>query len=416
MIIFSSNPILNKNIFIEINSEIAAERLKCARDVIVLHGAGVSKSAGLPLYSDLSTAQRSLLDYDVDRRSKESQTLLHNLWKASRSAKPSLYHLFLQVLLQKDLLRKVVTFNIDDLEFDAAKLPREKVQQLHGTLSQLHCGACHGFMDTATTTWTENDGCTHVCSVPSRRPRRAQQSIQKPHFHVRMYGCDPCAALFPTTVDLRHKHESASVLIIAGCSLRTTEQKQMATDLVKHMNATGGNTIYINPQVPSKSLKRLWGPSVLYLHTGADLFAGSMLRLLSTTSPRQQHQSEWVSIKQSTIPEAGQGLFAARFIPANTRIMYYTGEQIDNDELNRRYGTKLAIYTIKVHDNLYIDAQDPKKSNVARYINTLFANDSDRAFNVVFEGQNDDRIAVRTLVDVPAGRELFADYGDEYNI
>ena len=385
----------------------------------MLHGAGVSHASGLPLFSSLNKKERTLLDYDLDRRSVASQHLFRNLWAASLMAKPTHYHLLLQLLHQHQKLKNVLSFNVDHLEFLAAKLPAEKVQQLHGSTHQLHCGNCHMTFDTAQK-WVEGleEGkeFIHDCNISARRPRKVQQSLRNLHFHVRMYGSDPCADMFPSKIKVDCPEEKAPVLIIAGCSLRTSEQKQLSTQLVKQIHGVGGNVIYINPETPPRSILKAWGPTVLYLSTTAEYFAQSTLTHLSTSSTfmaKGSNEAEWAYIAKSTIAGAGQGLFANRFIPANTRIMHYTGETIDHAELIRRYGDRLAPYAIRVHHDLYIDANDATQSNIARYINTLFAEDNG-VCNVIFEGEMDDRIAVRTLTDIKMGEELFADYGDEY--
>lgn len=380
----------------------------------------MSKNAGLPLFSDLEKKERELLHFDICKRDVRSQKFLRKLWHASKKAQPTLYHLLLQYLHQRGILQTTFTFNIDHLEHLAANLPIDKVHQLHGTLHKLHCGACHSIFET-TLDWVTKldveDAFIHDCVLSRRYPRKAHQSIRNLHFHVQMYGNDPCTTFFQNDLRFNIEPESASVLIIAGCSMRTNEQKQMVTDLIKKMDAVGGNVIYINPILPPLYLRKSWGSTVLYLQMKAEIFAGKVLKSLFTVKEPVYLETPSLFVQPSTIPNAGQGLFTSRFIPANTCIMTYKGEYIDKQELERRYGDCLAVYTIKVHENLYIDACDPLKSNSARFINTIIDdNDGALQFNVTFELQHNGQIGVRTLKDILQGQELFVDYGDEYNV
>ena len=72
-------------------------------------------------------------------------------------------------------------------------------------------------------------------------------------------------------------------------------------------------------------------------------------------------------IKPSTIHNAGKGLFAedstqapnAIIFRRNDNIVEYTGQNIDIDELNRRYHHHTAPYALQVrgdNDPLYVDA------------------------------------------------------------
>jgi len=75
-----------------------------------------------------------------------------------------------------------------------------------------------------------------------------------------------------------------------------------------------------------------------------------------------QHMPD-LKIKNSTIDNAGKGLFAynrnrpndAILFKSNEKIVDYLGDTIDNNELNHRYGNDTAPYALKINNNLYID-------------------------------------------------------------
>jgi uncharacterized protein len=116
-------------------------------------------------------------------------------------------------------------------------------------------------------------------------------------------------------------------------------------------------------------------------------------------------------VKDSTIPNSGKGLFTKKFIPKGTRIVEYKGKattwkEVKNDSDNG------YIYTI--NNNHVIDAKTYTKA-LARYANDArglvrvkgitnnctYANDGLKAY-------------IESVKDIPAGTEIFVDYGKEY--
>ena len=71
-----------------------------------------------------------------------------------------------------------------------------------------------------------------------------------------------------------------------------------------------------------------------------------------------------LTIKKSTIPNAGQGLFAHKENGANNEIIFrtgqtiipYEGEIIDNDERYERYREYTAPYGLQINENEAVDA------------------------------------------------------------
>lgn len=118
-----------------------------------------------------------------------------------------------------------------------------------------------------------------------------------------------------------------------------------------------------------------------------------------------------LEVKESTIPGSGKGLFTKTFIPKGTRIVEYKGritvwKEVKNDSDNG------YIYTI--NNNHVIDARKHLKA-LARYANDArglvrvkgitnnctYVNDGLKAY-------------IESVKDIPAGAEIFVDYGKEY--
>ena len=117
-------------------------------------------------------------------------------------------------------------------------------------------------------------------------------------------------------------------------------------------------------------------------------------------------------IKKSTLPNAGKGLFTKKFIPKGTRIVEYKGKARSWKEVQADEKESPYIYYVK--RNFVIDALNDKKA-LARYANDArglirikgvtnnctYVNDGLKAY-------------IESIKDIPAGAEIFVDYGKEY--
>jgi uncharacterized protein len=102
----------------------------------------------------------------------------------------------------------------------------------------------------------------------------------------------------------------------------------------------------------------------------------------------------------------GKGVFAARKIPAGTRIVEYQGERIDWKETVRRENAKPAdsyhTFFFSLEDGRIIDGGSG--GNEARWIN--------HACEPNCEAQEEDgRVFIYALRDIARGEELNYDYG-----
>ena len=146
-------------------------------------------------------------------------------------------------------------------------------------------------------------------------------------------------------------------------------------------------------------------------------------------------------VKQSTIPSAGLGLFAAAEIPADTYLFDYEGEVLSEEQYFERYPDGQGCYVAVIDEQIplslpwiaskwtepiYIDGIDQAKSNMARYMNskskvgerTHTSNGDGDGPNVRWKkqryGSQSGSMHFYTLRDVKSGDELCFDYGRNY--
>lgn len=119
-----------------------------------------------------------------------------------------------------------------------------------------------------------------------------------------------------------------------------------------------------------------------------------------------------VQVKVSTLPGAGHGLFAKTFIPKGARIVEYKGKittwkEVDDDDGNNGY-----IYYVRRHH--VIDA-NRRRSALARYAND--ARGLKRVKGIINNAEYEEaglRVFIKAVKDIPAGAEIFVEYGKEY--
>ncbi|CCK72545.1 NAD-dependent histone deacetylase SIR2 KNAG_0K01800 [Huiozyma naganishii CBS 8797] len=129
-----------------------ASRLQSASNVIVLTGAGVSTSLGIPdfrssegFYSKIKYLglqdPQDVFNYEIFRRDPSVfYSIAHMVLPPSGIYSP--LHSFIKMLADKNKLLRNYTQNIDNLEA-AAGVPAEKLVQCHGSFATASCVTCH---------------------------------------------------------------------------------------------------------------------------------------------------------------------------------------------------------------------------------------------------------------------------------
>jgi hypothetical protein len=119
-----------------------------------------------------------------------------------------------------------------------------------------------------------------------------------------------------------------------------------------------------------------------------------------------------LEVRPSTIPNSGMGLFTKEDIPKGSKVIEYKGRITTWKEADKDEGRNAYLFRVKQYHT--IDAR-PYKKALARYANDAngFTKIKGLRNNCVYiiEGL---RVFVEAVRDIPAGSEIFVDYGKEY--
>ncbi len=122
--------------------EKAAEILKEARYVVAFSGAGISVESGIPLFSGWDKFDPYFLDIGYFQANARPVWVWLKKWIYDYygRAKPNCAHLAIARLLEKRIIRTVITMNFDGLH---QKAGAGKVIELCGSTKKLVCLQCH---------------------------------------------------------------------------------------------------------------------------------------------------------------------------------------------------------------------------------------------------------------------------------
>ncbi|HRP56339.1 SET domain-containing protein [Agriterribacter sp.] len=117
-------------------------------------------------------------------------------------------------------------------------------------------------------------------------------------------------------------------------------------------------------------------------------------------------------VKNSTLPQAGKGLFTLSFIPAGTHIIEYRGRVTTWKEVKEKEADN--AYIMYVNRNHVINAL-PYKKSLARYANDAKGVGKIKGLrnNAVYATVKK-RVYIKATRDIKAGEEILVDYGKSY--
>ena len=117
-------------------------------------------------------------------------------------------------------------------------------------------------------------------------------------------------------------------------------------------------------------------------------------------------------IKRSGIPNAGKGLYTKIFIPKGTVIAEYEGEITTWKKVQQ--ANEFNGYVFYINKNHVIDAK-PYLKSFARYINDAKGITRIEGLQNNSKYVNEDnRIFIEAIKDIPAGSEIFVSYKKDY--
>jgi hypothetical protein len=118
-----------------------------------------------------------------------------------------------------------------------------------------------------------------------------------------------------------------------------------------------------------------------------------------------------LEVKDSTIPNAGKGLFAVKTFRKHDKITEYTGIVLTKSQIDALYGKldqDLSPYAVQISDDLYMD------SSCARSI-AAFANDSKSHNNAKLSTNRlTNKVFLRAIKNINPHDEIFTSYGENY--
>ncbi len=127
----------------------AAETLRCAQQIMVFTGAGISAASGIPTFRDRLTGLWERQDpqrLETAKAFRENPALVWGwyLWRRQQvlQAQPNAAHEAIHRLSDSGRSVTVVTQNVDDLHERAGS---QDVLHLHGSLMLPKCFACHRY-------------------------------------------------------------------------------------------------------------------------------------------------------------------------------------------------------------------------------------------------------------------------------
>ena len=121
-------------------------------------------------------------------------------------------------------------------------------------------------------------------------------------------------------------------------------------------------------------------------------------------------------VARSTIPNAGEGLFANTNIPKGYDFEPYIGQVMSKEEVDKKYpgNNTFAEYVIDIQDSrLFIDGVD-EWTYLARFANTSLGGRPKNNAKFVETRGDVNFPFLRATRDIMKGDEIIADYGDNY--
>jgi SET domain-containing protein len=119
-----------------------------------------------------------------------------------------------------------------------------------------------------------------------------------------------------------------------------------------------------------------------------------------------------LSVRKSTVPKAGKGLFAERDFKKGEQIAKYAGEILTTAEYDERYGDDaMGAYGVQLDDNRVIDARKTT-AGVARYACDYHGSKKKPNAEYVAEEEIDE-VWVVAIKKIKKGEEILTDYGEE---
>lgn len=234
--------------------------LDAHRKIVVLTGAGISVSSGIPAYRDREGIWQSRAPIHHQEFMQDAARRQHywarsmSGWPAVRDAQPNAAHVALSTLERYDRVELLITQNVDRLHQRAGS---RKVVDLHGRLDRVQCMACntmHNREQIQQQLTRENKPLDGVTA--GLRPDGDADVAEPCVRHIKIPGCHRCGGLLKPDVVFFGGHvprervqacmaavERADALLAVGSSL----QVYSGFRFCRHAAEMGKALALINP-------------------------------------------------------------------------------------------------------------------------------------------------------------------------
>ncbi|KAK5212462.1 hypothetical protein LTR47_009879 [Exophiala xenobiotica] len=266
--------------------------LRNRKKIVVVAGAGISVSAGIPDFRSshglfnslkgehkLKSSGKLLFDasvYKDDHSTSSFHDMVRKLSKMSENAKPTAFHRFLARLSVEGRLLRLYTQNVDGLEGSLPplatqvplnhKAPWPQTIQLHGGLEKMMCQKCRHISDFEAHLF---DGptpplcpeCVAADALRTKHAGKRSHGVGKLRPRIVLYNehnPDDEAIGAVTTADFRTRPDA---VVVVGTSMKIPAVRRIVHEMCQIVrDRREGTTIWINrdPIPPGKDLENLW--------------------------------------------------------------------------------------------------------------------------------------------------------------
>lgn len=254
---------------VETNPELhrLVEVLRTKKNIVVIAGAGISVSAGIPDFRSpeglFATSGKELFHINVYNQN-DSTSAFHNmvcrLEKHTRQADPTPFHQLLASLAAEGRLMRLYTQNIDCIDTSlkplATEIPLNTKEpwpvtiQLHGGLGRMVCNMCGYIMPFDGNQFTSHEAplCPKCKTRDDQRAKsnKRRWGVGRMRPRITLYGEDGQDDEVIAKVNEADVRSRPDALLVVGTSLRVPGASRLAKRVCKATRDTGGFTAWIN--------------------------------------------------------------------------------------------------------------------------------------------------------------------------
>lgn len=261
------------------------------RKIVVIAGAGISVSAGIPDFRsstglfkslkaehNLKGSGKHLFDAAVYQDNNATETfhdMVRSMSRLTKAAKPTPFHHLLGRLAHENRLLRLYTQNVDGLDTSIEPLKTEvplpkkgpwpKTIQLHGSLDKMNCSKCHNVSDFQAEFFEESTPmeCRQCADFDEARELAGKRSHGVGRLRPRMvlyneHNPDDDAIGAVTKADLRTRPDA---VIVVGTSLKIPGVRRIVREMCGIVrDRRDGLTVWLNSDPPpsAKEFENCW--------------------------------------------------------------------------------------------------------------------------------------------------------------